>query len=110
MREESRQQLLWEIARRILMVSDPEQILLFDSQARGNASSESDFDVLVIEAVERPWQRSIEIRRALRGLRVPIDVIVATPRQIEQYHESPWLIYRRAFRDGQVLYERLPST
>ncbi len=101
--------LLNEIARRILTVSDPQQILLFGSHARGNAGPDSDWDLLVIEEVERPRQRSVEIRRALRGLLIPIDVIVATPRQIERYRESPALLYQAALREGRRLYER-PSS
>lgn len=108
MSEGSQQQLLREITRRILTVSTPEQVLLFGSSVRGDLGPDSDLDLLVIEEVERPRQRSVEIRRALRGLLVPIDVIVATPQQIERYGQSSVLIYQSAIRDGQVLYERPP--
>lgn len=111
MREDTRRQLLEEMTRRILTVSNPERILLFGSHARGDANIDSDFDLLVIEqGVDRPRQRSIEIRRALRGLRVPVDIIVATPYQIETYRSAPGLIYGVALREGQVLYERPPSS
>lgn len=110
MAKENQQQLLREIAQRILSVSEPDQILLFGSHARGDAGPDSDVDLLIIEEVEHPRQRSVEIRRALRGLLVPVDVIVATPRQIERYRESPMLLYQAALRDGQVLYERSSGT
>jgi uncharacterized protein len=106
----SQQQLLREITRRILTVSTPEQVLLFGSSVRGDAGPDSDLDLLVIEDVDRPRQRSVEIRRTLRGLLIPIDVIVATPQQIERYGQSPALMYQSALRDGQVLYERPPRT
>jgi hypothetical protein len=40
---------------------------------------------------------------------VPIDVIVATPEQIERYRDSIGLIYGPALREGKVLYERAPA-
>ncbi len=100
-------ELLAEIARRIVAVSDPEQIILFGSYARGEAGPDSDLDLLVIkEGVEMPRQESIRLRRALRGLLVPIDVIVATPQQIKQHRHTIGLIYRPALQEGSILYER----
>jgi hypothetical protein len=46
------------------------------------------------------------LRRALRGLRVPIDVIVATPEQAARYRDAIGLISAPALREGRVLYER----
>jgi predicted nucleotidyltransferase len=108
--EKDRQPLLGEIARRILTVSDPERILLYGSHARGDATPDSDWDVLVIEDVERPRQRSVEIRRALRGLLVPVDIIVATPQQVERYRNASGLLYHAALEEGQTLYERHAPT
>lgn len=46
-------ELLAEIVRRILVVSDPEQIILFGSRARAESGPDSDVDLLVIEAGDR---------------------------------------------------------
>jgi predicted nucleotidyltransferase len=73
-------ELLQEITRRIVCVSNPAQIILFGSHARGEANAHSDIDVLVIvEGMSSPRQESVHIQRALRGLLVPVDVVVATP-------------------------------
>jgi len=99
--------LLDEIVARILAVSQPEQIILFGSYARGDARPDSDVDLLVLEAgVTKPRQESVRLRRALRGLRVPIDVIVATPEQANRYRNAIGLIYAPALKEGKVLYER----
>lgn len=80
---------------------------MFGSYARGEAGPDSDLDLLVVvKDVAHPRQESTRIRRALRGLLVPIDVIVATPEHLERYRDSPGLIYGPALREGQVLYER----
>ena len=35
---------------------------------------------------------------------LPVDVVVATPSDIEKYRESPGLVYREALREGKELY------
>ena len=100
-------ELLQEIMRRIRATTVPERIILFGSYARGEPDPESDLDLLVIvRSVEHPRRESTRIRRALRGLFVPIDVIVATPEQVDRYRDSDALIYGAALREGRVLYDR----
>jgi len=104
-------ELLEEIKRRILAVSDPEQIILFGSHARGIAGPDSDLDLLVIEeGIDATRRESVRLRAALRGLLVPIDVLVATPNQIERYRNSIGLIYNSILREGKVIYERASTS
>jgi len=96
-----------EITRRIVRTSNPEKIVLFGSHARGVFDADSDLDLLVIvPGVKHLRQESIRVRRALRGLLAPVDIVVATPEQIERLGDIPGLIYRTALREGKVLYER----
>jgi predicted nucleotidyltransferase len=105
--EYQKHELIDEITRRIRAVTTPELVLLFGSYARGDAGPDSDLDLLVvIDGVTRPCQESTRIRRVLRGLLVPFDVIVATPEQIARYGDNVGLIYGPALREGKVLYER----
>jgi predicted nucleotidyltransferase len=46
--------LLQEVVRRILSVGAPHKIILLGSRARGDARSDSDLDLLVIEDSDRP--------------------------------------------------------
>jgi predicted nucleotidyltransferase len=102
--------VLPEITRRILTVSDPEKIILFGSYARGDFGSDSDLDLLVIlDGVDSPRSESIHLRRSLRGLLVPVDILVATPEQVERHRNTIGLIYRSALAEGKVLYERPTS-
>jgi predicted nucleotidyltransferase len=99
--------LMPEIIRRILSVSSPQKIILFGSYARGDFDQDSDLDFLVImDEIASPRAESIRLRRALRGLMVSIDVIVATPPQLEKYRHTIGLIYREALNEGKVLYEQ----
>ncbi len=104
---DKRLQLLPEITRRILGVSNPQKIILFGSFARGDYGPDSDLDLLVImEGIDSPRAESNRLRRALRGLLTPVDVLVATPQQIERHRESIGLIYGPALKEGVVIYER----
>jgi hypothetical protein len=49
-------------------------------------------------------QQQLEIRRALRGIRVPKDIIVTTPEEFEWRKEIPGTIERPAVLEGKVLY------
>ena len=54
-----------------------QQIILFGSHARGDATASSDLDFLVIEPeVVNRASEMVRLRRALRPLRVPADVLV----------------------------------
>ena len=99
--------LLPEITQRILEVSDPEQIILFGSYARGDNGPDSDLDLLVVlRAVQSTRAESIRLKRALRGQLVPIDILVATPEQLERHRNTVGLIYRTVLSEGKLVYER----
>lgn len=96
-----------EITKRIVEASQPEKIILFGSHARGDFDGDSDLDLLVvIPGVKHPRAESTRIRGILRGLFVPVDVIVATPEQIERLGNVFGLVYQAALSDGKILYER----
>ena len=98
---------LSEITRRILSVSDPQCIILFGSYARGDFDADSDLDLMVVlENAEMPRAESIRLRRALRGVLVPVDILVSSPQQLERHRNTPGLIYREALAEGKVIYER----
>jgi predicted nucleotidyltransferase len=99
--------LLAEVSRRIQETTEPEQIILFGSYARGEAGPHSDLDLLVVvRDVVQPQHESVRIRRALQGLLVPVDVIVTTPELLAAHRDSPGLIYGRALREGRIVYDR----
>src|SRR5258708_10748066 len=70
------------MVKRIVKRFDPEQIILFGSQARGDAGPDSDVDLLVEMPVEGSVaDKGIEIRMALHDIHIPIDIIVTTPEE-----------------------------
>lgn len=82
-----------------------EQILLFGSYARGDAHADSDLDFLVIEStVENRAQEMVRLRRALRPLRVPADVLVYSRSEVDQWGHQPGTALYWALREGRVVH------
>lgn len=82
------------------------RVVLFGSRARGDATPASDVDLLVIEAtVGDPIKESVRLRRRLRGLGVPIDVIVVDEHSAQRRGAVRGTLVERALRDGRILVE-----
>jgi predicted nucleotidyltransferase len=98
-------ELTQDLVRRIVEAAQPERIILFGSEARGQASLHSDIDVLVVVRDGSHRRKTAQqIYRNLLGFHLPVDVVVATPTDLERYRDSPALVYRDALRDGKELY------
>jgi predicted nucleotidyltransferase len=99
--------VLDEIVRRIMRVANPDKIILFGSAARGEMGRHSDLDLLVVKSgcVHRR-KLAQEIYKSLLGIGLPVDVLVATPGDLERYKDSIGLTYRIVLQEGEVIYER----
>jgi len=99
------QEQLDDLIERVITAVHPLRILLFGSTARGEAGRFSDVDLLVIVADGSHRRKTAQcIYRHLLGFAIPVDIVVATPSDIEKYKDSPGLIYREALREGRELY------
>ena len=100
-------ELIADMTARIARDFQPLRIILFGSHARGDATPDSDIDLLVVlsDATDKR-QAAIEIRRALRDLPVSKDIIVTTPDEIARRGDLIGPVLRPALREGKVLYER----
>jgi predicted nucleotidyltransferase len=83
----------------------PDKVILFGSYANGNPGEDSDLDLLVIKDMpQKRIQRGREIRKYLRGAGIPIDLLVYTPREIEEWQETKAAFITQIIDQGQVLY------
>jgi predicted nucleotidyltransferase len=99
--------LLETIVKRLLAAGQPQKIILFGSQARGEAGHDSDYDLLVIENSSQPrYRRAVSYRRALKDLGTSKDIVVWTPREIAEWQNVSNAFITTALREGAVLYER----
>ncbi|KPL09723.1 hypothetical protein AMJ85_06180 [candidate division BRC1 bacterium SM23_51] len=101
-------QLRETIVNRIRAACDPDRIILFGSHARGEGGADSDIDLMVVKSgVEQRRREAVRIYRALKGLCLPIDVLVATPEIIERYKDRWCTVYHDVAREGTVIYDKL---
>jgi predicted nucleotidyltransferase len=97
--------LIAEAGRRLLEAAPPRtRVILFGSHARGDAGRHSDLDFLVIEpSVEDVVEESVRLRRALRGLDVFVDIVVASEDEAEAWRDVYGSVIHAALSEGRPL-------
>jgi predicted nucleotidyltransferase len=89
----------------------PSQVILFGSQARGEARPDSDFDVLVVMPDGthrlRTGQAIYEALSKLRGRARGVDVVVVTDGEFERGAADLGSVTRAAHREGRALYRSI---
>jgi len=96
-----------DIARKIAEHFNPDKIILFGSYAWGKPGRDSDLDLFVImESTERPIKRAASLRRVLKDLYVPMDILVRTPEELKHRIDIGDPFIKKILRDGQVIYAR----
>jgi uncharacterized protein len=102
---------LQDITKAIVSAVNPEQVLLVGSWARGDARSDSDLDLLIIQREPFGPQRSRSqeirrIRRILSDFRLPKDILVYSLDEVARWRNSVNHILAKCLREGKVLYAR----
>ncbi len=80
------------------------KVILFGSHARGDARAGSDLDFLVIvPEVDGRHREMVRLRRSLRGIDAPIDVLVYSEEQASAWGRVPGTAIHEALQEGRVL-------
>jgi predicted nucleotidyltransferase len=98
--------VLQDIVARVVQIAHPTRLILFGSAVRGKMGPDSDVDLLVV--VQEPVHRrdlAGKIYRNLHGVPIPVDVVVVTEDDVEQFGDKLGTVLYPALREGVTLYE-----
>lgn len=84
----------------------PNKIILFGSYATGNIDKNSDIDLLIIKKEVRSKVKEAQrIRRLLKDLRMPKDILVITPEEYNFYKNESGSIFNYIEKEGVIIYD-----
>jgi predicted nucleotidyltransferase len=94
-----------KLVERIVDAVHPLKIILFGSAARGEMGPDSDVDVLVVMPDGTHRRHTAQhLYRTIRGIKLPYDIMVATPSDLEEQKDNIGLIYYTILEEGRELY------
>jgi len=97
---------LSQIIRRLVTAYEPEQIFLFGSRARGDAGSDSDYDLLLVvpDHASSERKRSKLAYRVLWGTGTAADVVVWTRSAFDSRIHLAASLPATVMREGKLLH------
>ena len=98
-------QQLQAVADRIVeRASSSARVILFGSYARGDASEDSDVDLLVVETELRDKAAEyLQLKSSVGRIGVGVDLIVMSDQEFERRRQVPGTVPYWASKEGQVL-------
>lgn len=84
--------------------TSPATVMLFGSHAEGSARADSDLDLLVIQrdGLDRSAE-FVRLRRSLRGLGAPIDLVLVSEDEVDEWRDVPGTLIHHVVREGRTL-------
>lgn len=97
--------LLEEVRRRVCALAQVRKLVVFGSRAHGNPQPDSDLDLMIVADVTgSAAERCRFIGSTLIDLAIPMDLVIYTGEEYEQYRTWKSSVAAIADREGIVLY------
>jgi len=93
------------LVKRVVDAVHPLRIIMFGSAVKGEMGPDSDVDILVVmpEGTHRR-ETAMFLHTRFHGIPLSVDVIVATPSDLERHRDNVGLIYGTILKEGRELY------
>lgn len=88
----------------MLSVMNPVKVILFGSAARGEASEDSDIDLLIVSETDDTIEESIRARLAIGIIGAPVDILVYTPEEFSERSKDKHSVVYNAINEGRLLH------
>ena len=93
---------------RLVAVPAPLRLIAFGSAARGPLASANDLDLLVVEPTgANRYSEVVRLQKALRGLLIPVDLVVSSQAAYNQRCHGPGTLEFTARTQGRLLHDSL---
>ncbi|MBN1576769.1 MAG: nucleotidyltransferase domain-containing protein [Chitinispirillaceae bacterium] len=97
----------FDLLKKTLSSLPSKKIILFGSQARGDAGAGSDYDILIITEKSLPRSENYfvasELRRSLAQEYIDADIIIKSEEEVETCKNIRGCLIRNALPEGVVL-------
>lgn len=95
-----------ELVARLVAAASPIGLIAFGSAARGDLAAANDLDLLVVEPeVSSRYCETVRLQKALRGVLMPVDLIVISQARYEERSQVPGTVEHAARTEGRVLHD-----
>jgi predicted nucleotidyltransferase len=94
--------------KKAIEVAHPSRVFIFGSWARGEATDSSDLDLAVFFPDERRAELGElrkEISRAIKDIRMSIDLVVASEGYAAEFISSVNSVYYKILHQGKLVYD-----
>jgi len=91
---------------RLVAAAKPSKVILFGSYARGDATEDSDLDLMVIEQeVTNKFDEMVRLRNVMGDMGVGVDLLVYSDIEASRRSQVPGTVLYLAFKEGRVMYD-----
>ncbi len=93
------------LLQQVIAIVHPLRVVLFGSAAREEWHASSDIDMLImVPGGSSMRDVARRLHASIRGIRVPFDLVVATPMVLKKHEFDSGMVYRHALQEGRELY------